>query len=76
MNLTTLTKSSPLRVACFDGHFPVVKFLVEKGANVNSVNKFGHSVLMNAVLMERTDMVILLLDNGADVNYTALNLGE
>ena len=76
MNLTTLTKSSPLRAATYKGHLSVVKFLVQKGADVNSVTKFGHSVLMIAVLQERKNIVIHLLDNGADVNYTALDLGE
>ena len=76
MNLTTLTKSSPLRIASFMGHLPMVKFLVEKGADVNSVNNFGLSVLMVAAYDEFEDIVIHLLDNGADVNYIAQDIGE
>ena len=32
VNSTTKTNSTPLRAACFDGHFDIVKYLVEKGA--------------------------------------------
>ena len=39
VNSTTKTNSTPLRAACFDGHFEIVQFLVEKGAGRN---KFIH----------------------------------
>lgn len=32
VNSTTRTQSTPLRAACFDGHYDIVKFLVENGA--------------------------------------------
>lgn len=32
VNSTTRTNSTPLRAACFDGHFEIVKFLVDHGA--------------------------------------------
>ena len=32
VNSTTKTNSTPLRAACFDGHFEIVKYLVEHKA--------------------------------------------
>jgi len=32
VNSTTRTNSTPLRAACFDGHYEIVKFLVAHGA--------------------------------------------
>lgn len=32
VNSITKTNSTPLRAACFDGHFDIVKFLIEKKA--------------------------------------------
>ena len=32
VNSTTKTNSTPLRAACFDGHFEIVKYLVEHNA--------------------------------------------
>jgi ankyrin repeat protein len=32
VNSTTRTNSTPLRAACFDGHYDIVKFLVAHGA--------------------------------------------
>ena len=39
VNSTTKTNSTPLRAACFDGHFEIVKDLVEHKAG-----KFTYSV--------------------------------
>lgn len=35
VNSVTKTNSTPLRAACFDGRFEVVKFLVDNGAGSN-----------------------------------------
>ena len=76
MNSTTGTKSSPLRVSSYKGHLAVVKFLVEKGADVNSANSVGNSVLMAACYQQRKDVVSFLLDHGAEVNYSTPDIGE
>ena len=34
INSTTKTNSTPLRAACFDGYFEIVKFLVQHGAGI------------------------------------------
>ncbi len=45
-----------------------VRFLIEHGANVNSVTKFGRSPLHEAALYGRYEISQLLLDAGADAN--------
>ena len=36
VNSTTKTNSTPLRAACFDGHFEIVKYLVEHNAGIHT----------------------------------------
>lgn len=36
VNSTTRTNSTPLRAACFDGHFDIVQYLVKNGAGIFS----------------------------------------
>ena len=45
-----------------------VKLLLDKGADVNTKNKDGVTVLMMASVEGQVDVVKLLLDKGADVN--------
>jgi ankyrin repeat protein len=49
----------------------IAKLLIKKGANVNHVNSNGMSTLGCATFGEDSnpEMVQLLIDNGADVNY-------
>ncbi|MCD8212968.1 MAG: ankyrin repeat domain-containing protein [Campylobacter sp.] len=62
-----------------------VKFLIEKGADVNHKNFFGKSALFYAVQFDDMKLVELLVANGANVNeryidentkIAMLNLGE
>ena len=46
----------------------LVKYLIEKDANVNPA--LGISPLMEAVAREELEVCTLLIENGADVNYT------
>ena len=36
VNSTTKTNSTPLRAACFDGHYEIVKYLVEHNAGISN----------------------------------------
>ena len=38
VNSTTKTNSTPLRAACFDGHYEIVKYLVEHNAGIGPWN--------------------------------------
>ena len=53
---------------CGDNDVSDVRFLIEHGANVNSVTKFGRSPLHEAALYGRYDISKLLIEAGADVN--------
>lgn len=48
INHATLTQSTPLRAACFDGRLDIVQYLVDHGADLHRLNKFNNSCLMIA----------------------------
>jgi uncharacterized protein len=53
------------------GHFPIVKYLFEKGADLtaSATNGTGYNALTGAVAGGREEIAIWLLENGADANY-------
>jgi ankyrin repeat protein len=53
------------------GHFAIVKYLFEKGADLTAVatNGTGYNALTGAVAGGREEIAIWLLENGADANY-------
>jgi ankyrin repeat protein len=60
---------TPLDLAAFSVHYmPMVKFLIDKGADVNSQSAAGASPLFWAVLRQQRDEVQYLVDHGANVN--------
>lgn len=67
--------STPLILAAYNGNYPIAKYLVEKGANVNVINKQNYTPLMFAVShqhvcpKEHLDLVKLLVLNGAKMDY-------
>lgn len=50
-----------------NGLFELTEFLLEKGANPNSINN-GHSLLSIAISRKYNDITKLLIRNGADIN--------
>ena len=50
------------------GNVEVMKFLIEKGANVNLSDKDGWTAIMGAVVQGHLESVKLLLSHGAEVN--------
>lgn len=64
-------KSTPLHVAVDAGHEPTARYLIEKGADLNAVNRNLWTPLYYAKNME---MAKLLLDNGADINFDNPNI--
>ena len=53
------------------GHWPVARYLFEKGANVNAAatNGTGYTALTGAVASGHRAIAAWLLENGADANY-------
>ncbi|XP_051043573.1 ankyrin repeat and SAM domain-containing protein 6 [Phodopus roborovskii] len=60
--------NSALQLAAAGGHEPLVRFLLRRGASVNSRNHYGWSALMQAARCGHASVAHLLLDHGADVN--------
>jgi len=61
---------TPLGLAAVSAYgIDIVKVLLENGADANTKNDAGVSVLINASLNGRLEVVKLLLENGADPTY-------
>lgn len=66
---------TPLWCAAVAGKLPVVKCLVKKGANVNSVSDTGSTPVRSACFMTHLDIVQLLVSSGADILKANYNGG-
>lgn len=62
-----------LMLASQEGHTEMVRFLLNKGAQVNLQKRNGMSALMLASKRGHTGVVSLLLENGAHVNMQNTN---
>ncbi|XP_013849156.1 ankyrin repeat and SAM domain-containing protein 6 isoform X3 [Sus scrofa] len=60
--------NTALQFAAAGGHEQLVRFLLRRGASVNSRNHYGWSALMQAARFGHVSVAHLLLDHGADVN--------
>ena len=71
-------KGVPLRCAAKAGRMPVVKFLLEKGANPNIAEFVAPQggALYEAVAGKHWDIVKLLVEHGADVNAAVESSGS
>jgi ankyrin repeat protein len=76
---------NPLEVSSEYGHKDIVAYLLQKGANVNkfhvikdgdTAGKTSGSALMAAVSKGYLDIVKLLIENGADLEYKAGNADD
>ncbi|MCC9656900.1 ankyrin repeat domain-containing protein [Rhodopirellula halodulae] len=61
-------KRNAMQMAAFDGHTPVVEWLLSKDVQVDHRDSFGRTALMYACTADNAETVKLLLDHGADVN--------
>lgn len=60
------TRYSPLIAASKAGKIEFVDFLVKNGANVNYQNEYKQTALSEATIQEKLNVVIYLLNSGAD----------
>jgi ankyrin repeat protein len=60
-----------IALAAAFGHFPIVRYLFEKGGDVTAVatNGAGYNALTGAVTGGHQEIAVWLLENGADANY-------
>ena len=63
-----ITREAALHLASRAGHLHVVKFLVEKGANMNIKNKGGANPIHIATWDNHEEIVRFLVESGADVD--------
>ena len=68
--------ATPLSVAAALGQGTICSNLIALGANVNARDKFGLTPLHNAISIADTNMVLLLLQHGADVTAKTVMNGE
>jgi ankyrin repeat protein len=66
-------KLPPLSMALESNDYALAQFLIEGGADVNTVNAFGVSPLIYATSRGLKDIVKLLVEHGADVNSPNLH---
>ncbi|MEA3443125.1 MAG: ankyrin repeat domain-containing protein [Bacteroidota bacterium] len=67
------TGNTPLIIATQNGHFNVVKLLVESGANIHHLNKKGFNALHVASVYGRDSIAGYLIEKGADINLPVHN---
>ncbi len=63
---------APLNIAAYNGHYPIVKKLLEHGANTEITND-GSTALLWAVSNKHLDIINLLLEYKANINATRPN---
>ena len=66
---------TPLWCASVAGRLPVVKCLVQHGADVNSMSDTGSTPVRSACFMTHLDIVTFLVDNGANILKANYNGG-
>ena len=60
---------TPLDMAAFSiRYMPMVKFLIDKGANVNAQASSGATPMFWAVMRQQKDELVYLMDHGGNVN--------
>lgn len=70
LNARNTNQSTPLHVAVEFNNELIVRYLIEKGADLNAVNRNNWTSLFYA---KEKEIARLLIENGADINYGASN---
>lgn len=60
---------SLLMLAAYNNQIKLTKFLITKGADVNSLDNAGNSILMGAAFKGYADVCQVLLDSNADATF-------
>lgn len=67
--------ATPLHWAVIRNHSDIAELLIDKGADVNAVDKFGMTPLHKAASFNRKNMTKLLLSKGADSDIMGVKWG-
>lgn len=82
LNCQNPVGGTPIMGAALYGHIDIVKYLIEKGADLNILTSSGNNILQRAVHHGRLSIVEYLLTCKVDLNnvnnkrYTALDIAE
>jgi len=75
LNMRNACLWTPLMKAALNGHVEAVKKLVDKGAEIDLMDKGGYTAMMLAASNNFSEVVDLLIQNGADINHIELTHG-
>lgn len=71
-NITTIKKGNPLVKAASKGYVPIIKILIEEGAQldlVDNTSHFSHTALAEAIYQGQLEAVKVLIKAGASLNF-------
>ena len=68
LNARWIHNETVLHFLAVEGFADGVRFLAERGADVNAVNEFGDAPLIDVVVLGYTDIAAMLLSHGANPN--------
>jgi ankyrin repeat protein len=66
--LDAMYEGPPLSLAALRGSPEMIAYLIEHGAPIDAIRKWGNTALADAVVHNRIDAVRVLLSHGADAN--------
>lgn len=61
---------TPLMSACYKGHVEIARFLLERGAHIESKDSYGYNALLEATKTKNFHITELLLRKGANPNVS------
>ena len=67
ININWCARQAPISVAARSGHLDTVAFLLERGANINTVGTGRDTAITSASMNGHLNLVEFLLDKGADI---------
>jgi ankyrin repeat protein len=70
INVKDSLSNNALMYAIKDKNYEMTEYLIDKGAEVNSINKNEETPLILAIKTKNLDFVDLLIEEGADLHYS------
>ena len=71
-----MLQETPLHFCVVENFIEGVRFLLENGANPNSMNEFDETPRIDAAILGRADIIKLLISAGANINIVSKTRGS